>query len=251
MFLFKKIAASFLLPPGIFVTLLVFPAVWLFFKGKGKPAAMNFFLAAFIWLLSTTPVSDAMLRGLESGFKIPDSPDGDVIILLGGGVYDGVPDLSGSGSPSEDMAERVITAVRLQKRLAVPVVVSGGKVFREKEAEAPVVRRFLIDLGVPAAKIITEELSRDTMENGRYTAAICARLGFKKPVLVTSAYHMRRAVLSFRRNGLEVIPFPSDFKSTPGGKYGLQDYMPGIRALRNASLAMKEYAGIALYWLAY
>jgi uncharacterized SAM-binding protein YcdF (DUF218 family) len=251
MFIFKKIVSAFLLPPGIFVALLLCSSVWLFSRKNVKAALVNFFLGCFLWVLSTSPVADALLRGLEHELAIPQNPKGDVIVLLGGGTYDNVPDLSGEGSPSEEMMGRLLTAVRLYRRLNIPIIVSGGKVYEEREAEAPVVKRFLVDLGVPPGMVIVEEKSRDTMENARNTAAICTKLGYRQPLLVTSAYHMKRAVLSFRKAGSEVVPFPTTFRVISGRRYGLQDYVPVISDLKNSSLAMKEYTGLIFYILAY
>ncbi|MDP2279657.1 MAG: YdcF family protein, partial [Nitrospirota bacterium] len=69
---------------------------------------MNCLIGIFMWALSLSPVSDMMLRGLESDFKIPKNLHGDVIILLGGGVSDKAPDLTGVGAPSGDMLERTV-----------------------------------------------------------------------------------------------------------------------------------------------
>jgi len=163
MFILKKILTAFLIPPGIFISLLICSGIWLFFRKSWKAGFLNCLIGIFIWLLSLAPVSDMMLRGLESGFKIPESPSGDVIILLGGGVYDEAPDLSGIGAPSGEMSGRIITAVRLQKKLDIPIVVSGGIVFDGRKAEAVIVRRFLIDLGLPSDKIIMEDRMRNTL----------------------------------------------------------------------------------------
>lgn len=248
-FIFKKIATSFLLPPGIFIVIFLFLGFFFVLKKNWKAAFPNFLIAAVFWFLSIAPVSDFMLRGLESEFKIPENPRGDVIILLGGGVYDGVSDMSGIGAPSEEMLGRIITAVRLQKRLNIPVIVSSGSGFKFKKPEAPIVRRFLIDLGIPDRKVIIEEKSRDTIENAEFTREICKRLGYKKPILVTSASHMRRAVMSFEKVHLEVIPFPSGFKTWEGKKYWWEDYIPG--GFDKAAIAIREYIGLIFYKLAY
>ena len=60
-------------------------------------------------------------------------------------------------------------------------------------------KRFLTDLGVPDPMIIVEDKSRDTIENARYARQICERRGFVRPILVTSAYHLKRSVLSFSK----------------------------------------------------
>jgi len=250
MFTLKKVIAPFLLPPGIFITFLLFSGIWFLFKKKQwKAGIINCLIGIFMWLLSISPVSDAMLQGLESDFKIPPNPEGDVIILLGGGVYDMSPDLSGVGAPSEDMFGRIVTAVRLQKRMNVPIIVSGGSVFKGKKAEAPIVKRFLIDLGVPSDKVILEDKSRDTIENAKYTTEICKKRAYKQPVLVTSAYHIKRAVMSFEKVSTVVVPFPANFKTWKNKKYGWEDYLPGD--LNNAIVAIHEYLGLLFYKFAY
>ncbi len=251
MFLFKKLAAAFLLPPGIFIALLLCFSGWLFLRKNVKAALVSLFLGCLLWGLSISPVADALLRGLEYDLSIPRNPKGDVIVLLGGGIYDNVPDLSGTGSPSEEMMGRLVTAARLFRKLNIPIIISGGKVYKERGVEAPVVKRFLEDLGIPSAMIITEDKSRDTMENAKNTAEICTQRGYHHALLVTSAYHMRRAVLAFRKAGREVVPLPADFRSLHGRRYGVQDYFPSMGDLKNSSLAMKEYAGLVFTMLAY
>jgi len=251
MFILKKILTPFFIPPGIFIIFLIFSGVWFLFKKHWRSGIVNCLIGSFIWLLSIAPVSDAILRGLESDFKIPINPQGDVIVLLGGGSHIGVADLSGIGSPAGDTISRIVTAVRLQKRLNVPIIVSSEQVFKYKPSEAPIVRRFLMDLGVPSNKIITEDKSRDTIENARYTKKICEKLGFKKPILVTSAYHMSRSVLSFKRMHMNVTPFPANFKTWENKKYGWEDYLPAASELGNTSFAIREYLGLLFYNFVY
>ena len=251
MFIAKKIITAFLLPPGIFIVILLFSGLWFLFKKNWKAGIINCFLGISMWAFSISPVADAMLRGLESDFKIPENPNGDVIILLGGGIYDKVPDLSGIGAPSEDMLGRIVTAVRLQKRLNVQVIISGGAVFKGRKAEAPIVKRFLIDLGVPDKKVIIEDKSRDTIENARYTKEICKKYGFKKPILVTSAYHMKRSVMSFKKVNTDVLPFPANFKTWKIKKYGWEDCLPNAYAFKNVSTSLHEHIGFLFYKIAY
>ncbi|MBI3592025.1 MAG: YdcF family protein [Nitrospirae bacterium] len=249
MFILKKIVSPFLLPPGIFIVLLIASGVWFLYKKRWSAGIVNCVIGSLIWAVSIAPVSDTLLRGLEGDFKIPQNPKGDIIILLGGGVYDGVADMSGTGSPSEDMLGRIVTAVRLQKNLDIPVIISGGSVYKGKEAEAPIVKRFLTDLGVPENKVIMEDKSRDTIENARYTKEICFKAGFKRPILVTSAYHMKRSLASFEKAGMDVTAFPAQFKTRENKKYGWEDYLPG--GLGSTSVAMHEYLGLLFYKFAY
>ena len=237
------------MPPGIFIVLLVGFGIWFLLKKQWKAGMVNLSIGIFMWLLSISPVADTMIRGLESDFKIPENPRGDVIILLGGGAYDNAPDLTGVGAPSEEMLARLVAAVRLQKRLDVPVIISGGAVFKGRKPEALIVKRFLIDLGVPDKKVIIEDKSRDTIENAKYTAEMCKRYGFKRPILVTSAYHMKRSVMSFKKVNMDVISFPSNFKTWKIKKYRWESYLPN--SLGGSYTAMHEYLGLLFYKIAY
>lgn len=243
MFVFKKFITPFILPPGIFIVILIVSGLS-FLRKSGKAGCLCIVVGVTIWLLSISPVSDVLMNGLEAGLTIPKDPKGDVIVLLGGGAYGGVKDLTGVGAPSEDTLSRIVTVVRLQKRLHVPVIVSGGAVFHWRKAEAPVDRRFLMDLGVPGGKIIMDEKSRDTFENAKYVKEICERHHFSKPILVTSAYHMRRSLLIFRMFNMKVTPVPSGFK-TWDRQYGWTDYLPG--GLGTSRTACHEYLGLLYY----
>ncbi|MCL4455923.1 MAG: YdcF family protein [Nitrospirae bacterium] len=249
MFIFKKILTPFLLPPGIFIVLLVGFGIWFLLKKQWKAGMANLSIGIFIWLLSISPVSHALLSPLEADFKIPENPQGDVIILLGAGIYGNAPDISGTGVPSEDMLVRLVTVVRLQKRLNIPVIVSSGAISKGEKTEASIGKRFMVDLGVPDNKVIKEEKSRDTIENAKYTAEICEKLGYKKPLLVTSAYHMKRSVMSFEKAGMKVIPFPVQFKTWKNRKYGWESFLP--KGFENSHRALHEYLGLLFYKFAY
>jgi len=251
MFIIKKIITPFLLPPGIFMCFLLFVGVWFFFKKNRKAGIVNLIIAGLMWLLSISPVTNVMLRNLEADFNIPRNPQGDVIILLSGGINDKAPDLTGLGAPSEDMLGRLFTTVRLQKRLNIPIIISGGKVFKHRSAEAPIIKRFLLDLGVSSNDIIKEDKSRDTFENAKYTRDICDHLGFKKPILVTSAFHMKRSISVFKKIGIEVLPFPCNFKSWRDRQYIWVDYLPNAYGFYHASIFIREFLGSIFYKFAY
>lgn len=243
MFAFKKLITPFLLPPGVFIAILMVSGI-IFLRKSRKAGVLCVVIGAAFWLFSIAPVSDALMKGLEAGLTVPVNPQGDVIVLLGGGAYDGVKDLTGIGAPSGDTLERIVTVVRLQKRMHIPVIVSGGAVFPWRKAEAPVDRRFLMDLGVPGREIIVDDKSRDTFENARYVKRICEKYHFRKPILVTSAYHMRRSLMMFRLFSMEVTPVPAGFR-TWNRRYGWTDYLPGD--LEEARTACREYIGLLYY----
>ena len=208
MFLVKKIITPFLLPPGIFVTVLLAAGGGNILRRRFRAGGWLTALGLVMWLAATPFAAHPLAAVLERGLDQPRRPEGDVIVLLGGGVDGWAVDMTGIGVPFKAMMARIVTAVRLQARMGLPVLVTGGRVFHMPTSEAAVVRRFLTDLGVPAERILTEERSRDTAENARYCAAICRRQGLRHPILITQAIHMKRAVLAFEAAGLTVTAFP-------------------------------------------
>jgi uncharacterized SAM-binding protein YcdF (DUF218 family) len=249
MFAVKKALAAFLLPPGIFVILLLLSGVWAIVCQKVRSGSLCLLLALLIWLSAIAPVTHSLLRALESPFELPGNLSGDVIIVLGAGNLPGVADLSGKGFPDGETLTRLLTAVRIQQRLQVPVLISSGQVFPNTSAGAVVARRILLDLNIPAEQILIEEKSRDTAENALYSKEICERRGFSHPLLVTSALHMRRALMMFKGAGLEVTPVPAGFKTVDHPSYAWHDFLPGANAMRSAALALHEYLGLWYYRL--
>lgn len=243
----KMLIKSFVLPPGIFIILLIFFGVWFLFRKNWKTGISNLLVGLSMWFLSVCPVTDTMFKGLESGLEIPKNPKGDVIILLGHGVYGGAPDLSGVGSPSGRMLERMVTAIRVQKNLSIPIIISGDMDPQHKGAGTSIVSRFLVDLGIPQTKIILEATSTDTLENAKYAREICKKYDFNRPILVTSASHMKRAVVSFKKVGMDVMPCPAGFRSWQGKEYGVWAYLPG--SFVDLSIALNEYIGLVFYKL--
>jgi uncharacterized SAM-binding protein YcdF (DUF218 family) len=154
------------------------------------------------------------------------------------------------------MLARLVTAVRIQRQLNIPIIVSGGSVYAGDAPEAPVVGRFLVDLGVRENQLLLESRSRDTQENASYCREIMRQRGFRRPLLVTSAYHMRRSIQAFQKAGVPVTPLPAQFM-TDGAKASLwsslshleEDFSPGAGSLLNSATALREYFGLLFYWL--
>ncbi len=245
----KYVLTELILPPGIFILLLALLGIRLMRMRGGSHGFSALFLAAALWALSTGAISDRLMANLEKGMELPSDPKDGVIVLLGGGVGAGAPDPGGTGVPSGETMTRLVTAARLQKRTGLPLIVSGGSPFRDGDPEAPIIRRFLVGLSVPAGRISIEDNSRDTRENAAFTRALMDRMSIRKAVLVTSAFHMRRARFLFEQAGIEVVPYPSSFRSWPGKKPEWHDYLPTASGLNATALALKEYLGWGWYRL--
>jgi uncharacterized SAM-binding protein YcdF (DUF218 family) len=250
MFTLKKIITFLILPPGLFIVLALLLGLRML-RRRVKYGVWTIGLAFLIYLMSIPPVGNSLMGSLEREWSIPEKVQGDVIVLLGGGVYSGVPDISGRGFPSSSTLSRMLMAVRIQHLTGAPIIISGGRVYGWGDAEAEVAGRIMKDLGVPADRLIMEDKSRDTMENARAVKEICQREGWRQPILVTSAWHMRRSLIAFRKAGMEPKAFPADFLVDPHRSRHWTDFQPDMGALSETATAMHEYLGILYYWLAY
>ena len=102
-------------------------------------------------------------------------------------------------------------------------------------------------MGVPKDQIIIEDRSKDTIENAKYASQLCRKIGFSKPILVTSAYHMKRAIWCFEKQGFHVVPFPAGFETWEGKTYHWVSYLPGD--FSKSAIALHEYFGLFMYRL--
>ena len=233
-----KFGASWVLPPGIFILALFVLAWWLWKKrGEKRAAAVLFALTFAFYLLCTGFVAEKTMGWLESAYQPPERPAGDVIIMLGGGAYSDTPDVDGTGTLC---ASRLLTAVRLQRQLDVPILLSGGQVYEDTGAEAKIAKRVLMSLGVPEEKILTETRSINTSQNARFSAEILRENGLSHPILVTSAFHMKRSVLNFAKQGVKVEPFPTDYMVAHHPVFHYTKLRPQTEALLDNVTVLQE-----------
>ena len=96
--------------------------------------------------------------------------------------------------------------------------------------------------------MLIEPNSRNTAENAEFTKPLLASINAHTVLLVTSAFHMPRAVGSFRKQGMSVNPWPVDYRTTGAVGLGLTVDNP-VGNTGALSLAVKEWAGLVSYWL--
>lgn len=104
------------------------------------------------------------------------------------------------------------------------------------------VESYFISRGIPAESIIVEDNSQNTRENSREVIKVIKEKPF---FLVTSGYHMKRALFAFKKAGGNPIPAPIDFRLKES--YKLRDFIPNSDNLKKADLAVYEYLGIVYY----
>ncbi|HLW90729.1 MAG TPA: YdcF family protein [Roseiarcus sp.] len=208
--------------------------------------------SAALVLVAILPVGVWLLRPLEDRFPRPaaDFPPPAGIIVLGGAIDSAVTAARGSVALT-DGAERLTEAAVLARRYPdARIVYVGGsnKLVGAEPPEAAEGKRLLVSLGVSADRILIETRSRNTDENARFARDLLSPKPAETWLLVTSAFHMPRAMGAFRRAGFTVIADPVDYRSEgDGGDWRLN--REATLGLRDFDAAIHEWIGLIAYRL--
>jgi uncharacterized SAM-binding protein YcdF (DUF218 family) len=156
-----------------------------------------------------------LLRGLErpyAGLNIAALPKADAIVLLGASAHPARFEVAGMHLTGA--ADRLVMALELSRLEKAPVLVIGGAVadFPEGEIlESETVRDWIVERQLAKGEVIALPGCADTHDEAIFTARLASERRWQQVLLVTSAYHMRRALGTFRTAGLQVIPAPCNF----------------------------------------
>jgi uncharacterized SAM-binding protein YcdF (DUF218 family) len=198
------------------------------------------FLPAGLWL---SPLEDRFPPPTD----MPSAVDG--VIVLGGALdvkrshWRGRPELS-------EAADRVAGLLELARCYPdAKVVFTGGTgaLLDIRHREADLIPNLLDRMGSTADRLVLERDSRNTHENAVFSKALAEPRPGEVWFLVTSAFHMPRAVGAFRSNGWEVIPYPVDYRSI--GRPDWTSPPDLVRGLVEVSLALREWVGLIAYRL--
>jgi uncharacterized SAM-binding protein YcdF (DUF218 family) len=251
MFLLKKIISALFYPLPLCLILMICGLFLLWFTKRQKSGKILVSMGViFVALLSYGAISDSLLRPLERTFppllmeKISGPAPFDqsvkwIVVLGGGHISD--PGLPVTSQISFESLARLTEAVRLYRSLpGTKIILSGGAVF-DPASNARINFKTARIMDVPARDLVLSEQARDTEEEAR----LIERTVGKDPlILVTSAYHMRRAMALFKKRGMDPIPAPAAHLvkdrsySTPG------DFFPSAGDMQKTQMAVHEYLGI-------
>lgn len=224
-------------------------AIWAIFVRKRILGAVLLLLFGGLYFLGTTPGADLLLGPLEDAYPalLSPPPGVEAVVVLTGG------EAASPGRPvtsdlSEASLERLVEGVRVWRMLGgkVPLVFVGGAGIPGRPKESPLMAAAAEALGVPRGAIRWEAASRNTYENA---LAVRKLLGRKLFVLVTSAFHMPRAMAVCGRLGLRAIPAPCGQRALRA--YTAYDYIPRAINLWHAAHAIREYLAMLWYHIRY
>jgi len=244
-FVISKVLLYLVLPPsGI---LLLMAAGFLIIRQK-RVVGWGLIALGFLLLygLSTGPGINSLIIPLETSY--PPLKDktvhADAIVVLTGGVSD-LSRLGLEPEPSDISLERLVKGVMLYRSLRRPLIIAGGSgsLIHSEIPEADAMARAAVDLGVLEQDIVVENKSRNTLESAK---AVRGLLKGNRIILVTSAFHMKRSVALFKKQGFDVVPAPTGYLALnrPVSRYS---YIPSAVGLSTSSIALSEHISFAWY----
>jgi len=241
------LSALLFYPLSLSLLLALIGALFLHRRWRRIGYCILFLAWGWLYLCSTALFANFLMSVLEKDYPsraLSAVPAVDAIVLLGGGTRGDTH--MGVLADLNEHGDRLVHATALYKAGKAPLIlVSGGSVHGTRP-EAEQMRDILRVMGVPRSDIVLEPVSRNTHENAVYSAQLLHQRKLRRVLLVTSAFHMRRAMGVFRAQGVEAIPAPTDFKRLVGDGV-VPSWLPGAGNLSRSTQAMHEMLGYHVY----
>ena len=238
MFLFKKIVSAFLLPIPIGLFLLLIAFIYLMFNSYKKAKFFSFLALLWFALLSFQPVSDAILKPLENAYpSLIETPNVKYVLVLGSG-HKSDDELSITSQIKMVGINRLVEGIRHYKNLENAKLIVSGYGGYDENTHASMQEKLAISLGVKKEDIIRLDTPKDTKEEAIEVKKIVKN---EQIILVTSASHMKRSILLFQKEGLNVIASPTNHMAY--GADSLYSYF-AARNIKNCEIAIHEYLGL-------
>lgn len=242
----------FLLTPLIWVLILF---AWAIFTKRQKLKKV-LYISTFVllYLFSNTFLVDELFRAWEMkavSYEEIVEPY-DVGIVLGGMItYDSQFDRINVVRSFD----RIVQTMELYKKGKIKkIFISGGSgsLLETEFYEAQMLKDYLVRMGIPETDILQESESRNTRENAVYTQETLDSLPNSKTnkyLLITSAFHMKRALACYEKVGMKVDPFVAD-RYVGERKYVFDHLLiPNVEAFANFTLFVREFTGFYMYKL--
>ena len=239
MFLLKKLLAALVLPPTGPLLLTALGLLLLRHRPRlGKTLAWGGLI--LLWLLATPAVTKPMLATLEdvSPLDLAQAKGAQAIVVLGGGSTWTAPEYGGD-TVSRWSLERIRYAARLHRDTGLPLLVTGGAPLGGVPEGRSMRDALEWDFGAKVRWV--EDRSADTRDNAHMSAALLKEAGVRRVLLVTHAWHMKRAQAAFASANLQVIAAPTGYETT--GPLTPLDYLPRPGGLWAGHVAAHEWLG--------
>ena len=250
-FYLSKILWLIVNPFNIFIFITLFTIFLYFINFRRLSLIIYLINFIFIALISFLPIGSYLTYIIEKEFhtntKFPDQVDG--ILILGGAtnplLFKEFDQISLNGS-----AERLVESVMIIRKFEkAKVIFSGGSgiVNRSDLGHSQVAKLFYKKMGVDINKIFFEDKSRNTHENIIYSKKIAKPKKNENWLLITSAFHMKRALLIAEKNNWKFTPYAVDFKNIK--EFKLTPNLNLLSNLNSFQSGLHEWLGLVSYYL--
>lgn len=207
-------------------------------------------LLGVIVVITLFPVGSWLLYPLESRYPAnPELIDFDGIVVLSG-PEEGLKTAIWNSVSLGDSAERNLAFMALARKFPKAKLLftgGSGELFGQQYQAANVARRLFKEQGLDLTRVVFESESRNTWENALFSKSIVNPKPDEKWVLITTGWHMPRAVGVFCQLDWPVIPYPVDFRTLPGYFWSVEWRF--LEHLRTLKIAIKEWLGVSVYQL--
>lgn len=237
---YNYLFGALLLPPTSLL-LLALTGLWIARRRPRAGRALSGAAVIALLALSLGVVAEQLIATLETPPLKSEQLEGvQAIVVLAGGRNRAAPEWGGE-TVNQFSLKRLRYGAHLARSTGLPLLVTGGDPERWRTAEAELMRDVLVrEFGVTPRWVETN--SDTTRENALFSAKLLKRDGIERIALVTSAFHLPRAVPQFRASGLEVVPAATDYLARP--TLVLQHFFPTAESLRISSIALREWLAI-------
>jgi uncharacterized SAM-binding protein YcdF (DUF218 family) len=239
----------FLCAPSHLAVWLVLAAAVLLYRNRVRAARRCAVASAAILIVAGfTPVGVWLMHPVENLYPRPALPSHlDGILILGGGNDSDIFASRGVPSGHYGLARLTAAAELARTHPEARVVFSGGPFpVGHWDSEASAAKKILVGLGVSSERIVLEATSRNTWENFTNAQAIVKPKADERWALVTSAFHMPRAMKIASKVNWPMLPWPSDYSTATNFHYQPRQFTEN---LERTDLAIHEGIGVLVYRL--
>jgi uncharacterized SAM-binding protein YcdF (DUF218 family) len=255
-FWLKKFLGYWVMPVPLCLAILVLGVLLLRCERRAKTGRRLLVIGTLLLLLlSNKYVSLALVRPIEARYPAIPELSADhlppqlaacrYVVVLGGGNGD-TPDVAALNELSTSARARISEAVRILRLLPNAKLLVSGPADDSHITHALVLERAAVSLGIDLARISRIEHARDTEDE---SLAVKARVGDAPVVLVTSAWHMPRAMALFRSAGLHPVAAPTDYTSHWDGRFHWRDFLWDVESVERSTVAVRERVGYVWIWM--
>lgn len=253
MFFYLSKFLWFIVVPGNLIVLgIVIGIALLWTRWQRLARGLLSLMALIILIISIIPLGPLAISIFEDRFSKPQIANKQVtgIIVLGGVISPGLT-VSRNELSFGTATERLVAFAELAKQHPdAKLVFTGGSgdPFHPELSEANLIRPFLASMRINLERVTFEGESRNTVENAQFTYELMKPKPTDNWILITSAFHMPRAIGCFRKAGWETIPYPVDYGTMAN------DERPSLhfnftKGLSYLNAAVHEALGLIAYYI--